>query len=212
MKKILLTLSFVSLFAPLLAQNFQFSINGGIAHNTSPLNHLISQEYGSKGSGIKPVFSVDAGYRFRNWQIGISAAYIRLWYTPKISQYDLIYNTENSSGEEWITYGSKDISLAKNAIPVSLRLNRYIGLGKAALFAGASVGYCAGSNETSAGHMSLDGYTLGAQLGCDYKLSRHFGARLQLQGNYISLSYGTALHSKYSVFDFPLTAGLTYSL
>jgi len=212
MNKLILSFIFLFFISSAFGRNFEFGINTGIADNTAPINHLITGEYNSKGSGIKPIFAAEGNYRFRSWKFGLSASYTKIYYYPKITQLDFDYASSYSSGEEWITYGSNKVSLAQSVLPVSLTVNRLINIGKAELFAGAAMGYCLGNNETSTSTMKLNGYTLGLNLGCAYRLYKHFGVKAQLQGNYINLKNTDKHYQHFSVFDFPLTAGVFYSL
>lgn len=211
MKPILFTAIAVLAFNTTFAQKWELGLNGGIVWNTLP-SYIEKTEY-TAPSKLSLMGNVKLMRNFKKWQVGLSVSAMQLTYINKMQFW--LEDMSTPFSEE--PFGDK-VVMANPAVPVTLFVNRKVDFKRVELYGGLSAGYVYLSQRikyfTGATfqtyHNTGSGYTIGAQLGGTYYITRHIGLNGELSAAYLQLCMKNDYIGTYHVWAFPATLGIRY--
>lgn len=211
MKPILFAIAALITFNTTYAQKWELGLNGGITWNTLP-SFVEKTEY-TGHSGLSLMGGVKVMRNSPKWQVGLSISAMQLTYINKMQFW--LEDMSNPFTEE--SFGDK-VVVANPAIPITLLVNRIVKINKLEMYGGLSAGYVYLSQRykyfNGAGfrtyHNTGSGYTIGAQLGGTYYITRHIGLNGELNAAYMQLSLKNDYIDTFHLWAFPATLGIRY--
>jgi hypothetical protein len=194
----------------LCAQRWNVSANGGVVMNTITSKHPNTEKVSGPGSTV----NLQAGYVYRGWEMGLSAAYRQY----SVTQDGYYYFEDDFDPLTGYLVGTPTHMVYKEkmqGIAIAPFVSRHFGQGRTDWYAGIQAGYIMMLDETKTIELQPgsfmtpvkqgNGLTAGVHGGCSYKFWRNWSLRGELAVDGVWLK-------DFSFQGAGATAGLQYSI